>query len=202
MDPSEISKLGEFSTTLTHVLSQLESKFREGKDGSSKIAAIQNSLERHSAAIKSLEQTRDENRGTLDEALTAHAQMGRNVIDMTSSQCSDIQKSLVELRNDTKNDLNRLQGTLQVTADLLHIHALYLVHLQVSFQESLELLLLRVGPPPTAEFPAITSDMAPEEVLRIMHGRIQMVESKLQAHDAFNEGIREALARDRNSQDR
>jgi septal ring factor EnvC (AmiA/AmiB activator) len=113
MDP-EISKLGEFSTTLTHVLIELERKFKDGKDGSGKLAAIQSNLERHSAAIQSLEQTRDENRGTLDEALTAHAQMGRNVIEMTSTQCSDIQKSLVELRNDTKNDLNRLQGTLQV----------------------------------------------------------------------------------------
>jgi hypothetical protein len=64
------------------------------------------------------------------------------------------------------------------------------------------MLLLKVGPPASAEFPTITADMAPEEVLRIMNGRLSMVESKFQAQDAINEGVRAALAQDRNTQDR
>ena len=119
MDSGELSRLGEFSSTLTHVLSELERKVRESSSGGSKLIALSNTVEKHTAAIHNLEQARDDHMGSLEEALSAHSQMGRNVMDMTTQQCSDIQKTLVELRNETKRDLSSMQGALQVSYNFI-----------------------------------------------------------------------------------
>ena len=44
--------------------------------------------------------------------------------------------------------------------------------------------------------------MAPEEVLRIIHGRLQLIEGKFQSQEVVNESLRAALVADRNTQDR
>jgi len=184
IDPQEINKLSEFSSTLTHVLGQIESKYKEVAGGGSRVISLASAVEKHNVAIEKLERARDEQKEALDDALFAHAQMGKNVMDLTSTQCSDLQRDLVDLRSTTRKELQNLQGALELT-----------------FQESLETLMTKISSPVT-EFPPITKDMAPADVLQVMNARLKSLEGKMMAQEMTNQALKKALTADRQTQDK
>ena len=55
-----------------------------------------------------------EQKEAFEEAINAHATMGKAVMEATTTQCGEIQHELMELRSATKKELSSLQGVLEV----------------------------------------------------------------------------------------
>lgn len=51
----------------------------------------------------------------------AQNQLCREIMDVTTSQCTELHEELINLRLSTKQELTRLQGSLQVSPSLLMI---------------------------------------------------------------------------------
>jgi hypothetical protein len=61
-----------------------------------------------------MENTQVEQKEAFEEAINAHATMGKAVMEATTTQCGDLQNELMELRSMTKKELSSLQGVLEV----------------------------------------------------------------------------------------
>jgi hypothetical protein len=103
---------------------------------------------------------------------------------MTSSQCTQIQNNLVELRTSTKQELDKLHG-----------------HLKMTFLDSMETVLAK-SYTPAAEFPTITRDMAPDKILSIMNGRINGLEAQMKIQLVTNQILKSSLSNETLIQDR
>lgn len=57
-----------------------------------------------------------EQKEAFEEAINAHATMGKAVMQATTSQCGELQNEIVELRSMTKKELSSLQGVLEVSS--------------------------------------------------------------------------------------
>ena len=66
------------------------------------------------SCVQDIENSQLEQKEAFEEAINAHATMGKAVMHATTSQCSDLQNELVELRSMTKKELSSLQGVLEV----------------------------------------------------------------------------------------
>ena len=61
-----------------------------------------------------MENAREEQREAFDEAINAHASMGKAVMETTAKHCGELQEELMELRSETQKELSALHGVLEV----------------------------------------------------------------------------------------
>jgi hypothetical protein len=106
------------------------------------------------------------------------------VLDVTTKQCSQIQHNLIDLRTSTKQELDKLHG-----------------HLKLTLFDSMDTILNKAITP-SAEFPTITRDMAPDKVLSIMNSRINSLESQMKIQLVTNQMLKSSLTEDTKIQDR
>lgn len=131
-----------------------------------------------------MEKSREEQSKTIHENLQKQTELSRDVLDVTSRQCIQIQNNLVDLRSSTKSELDKLHG-----------------HLKLTFFESLEEILSKTYTP-AAEFPTITRDMAPEKILSIMNGRINTLEAQMKIQSVTNQALKGQLSSETQIHDR
>jgi hypothetical protein len=61
-----------------------------------------------------LEKTQEDHQEAFNDAIAAQNLLCKDIMDVTTTQCSELHQELINLRLATKQELTRLQGTLQV----------------------------------------------------------------------------------------
>lgn len=128
--------------------------------------------------------SKDELMSNVEEALSAHAHMGKTVMHVMSTSTGDLQKELMSLRLSTKSELTALQGSLS----LLITQALG--------------QLAKSTPAAKTKLPPITADTAPSDVINILVERIEALERKSEIQESTNTVLMNSLTSEKNIHDK
>lgn len=178
-------QLSEFSNALTAVLASLDKKVTSLDSGGSKVLSLAEAIEKHDESIRSIEISQAEQKEAFEEALSAHASMGKNVMEVTGQQCRDLQSELMELRNATQKDLSTMQGSLESVV-----------------RDSILNLTKIIQPPVPSQIPVVKSEMSGQEVLNIMLQRIEHLEQKSHSLELANEILKKSFQTDSRDHER
>jgi len=178
-------KLSEFSSALTDVLASLDKKVNTLDSGGSKVLSLAEQVQQHDDSIKDIENNQLEQKEAFEEAINAHATMGKAVMQATTSQCGELQNELVELRSMTKKELSSLQGVLEA-----------------SLKESIMHLTDYMQPSAPQDLPELNNSLSTQEVMTIMLGRVERLEKKSQSLELANQLLKDSIETDGKAQDR
>ena len=122
-------------------------------------------------------------------------------MNVTTTQCSDLHEELFNLRMATKQELTRLQGSLQVK---LHLSCSLSLLSKITLQDTLDSLFKAVatGSYPVTDLPPLPRDASSDKILKHLMTRIQTVEGELKSQELKNEMFSKAYEQDKQMNDR
>ena len=117
----------------------------------------------------------------MDEALEAHTNIEKHVVSQVFSMTGDLHEQLLALRTTMKNELTAMQGNF---AQVVTESIAQLAH-----------------PVSDVQYPEITAETLPQDVVRILVERLSAVELRMNAQQAVNATLKHAVKADYQVQD-